>query len=258
MNGGSFSNSQPGVALSNITASGFIVTISSPVAMASQVSRITAQTSLPMAIPFAGAIDLPVSDNITFPALTAFGTGAFTVEMWIKFTAAPTGNALIFQNNYGPGLWVDSARTHFYLALWGPGSGVQTFVVPAVSLNTWHHLVVVRDGSSNAQLFIDGSRNGNPSVIDTNNYTNGINSLFTTGAGGDVAVRFTNLRISSSAIYSPTATSITVPTEPLATAGSTLMLLKADTNRYLYDTAVPSRTITASGGATSISDSPFG
>lgn len=254
---GSFATTQNGVSLTNVSSTGFTANFTSPAVQASQVSRITAQSGLPMAIPFAGSIDLPVADSISFPAIAAFNTGAFTVEMWIKFTAAPTANALIFQNNYGPGLWVDSSRTHFYLALWGPGSGMQTFTVPAVSLNAWHHIAVVRDGSSNAQFFLDGSRNGNASVADSNNYTAGINSLFTTGAGGDVAVKFTNLRISSAAIYSPTATSITVPTSALTLTGNTLMLLKANTDNYLLDSGQISRTITASGGVTSSSDSPF-
>lgn len=255
---GSFSNAQGGVSLGSLTSTGFTATFTTPQIQATDISRITVQSGYPESYPNIGSIDVPLADTLSFPSLTASGTGPYTLETWIKFTAAPTGNALIFVGSYGQGLWINSSLNTVYLALWGPGTGMQTFNISALSTNTWYHMVVVRDSSKATQLFINGSRNGNAAVTDTNNYSNGINAMLVSGAGGDVAAKLSNVRIANEALYDPTASSIAVPVAPLTVSTSTLLLLKGDTNRYLYDTAVPSRTITVSGGVTSSSDNPLG
>jgi len=253
----SFSNSQSGITLTGISSSGFTATFNSPFAQASQVSRVTIQSGVPAALANLGSIDIPLADGLSFTPIAAFSTGAFTVDTWIKFTSAPTGNSLIISGSSAFGLWVNSARTNFYIALWGPGSGMQTFTVPALSLNTWYHIAVVRDASRNMQFFVNGSRNGNASVTDNNNYSSGASSMLAAGAGGDVAVRLSYFRVSTTAIFDPLASSITAPAAPSTVGGGTIMLLKGDTNGYLYDSAQPSRTFTVTGGVTSSSDNPF-
>lgn len=255
---GSFSTSQTGVTLANITSSGFTASLTTPLIQATDVARITVQSGYPESYPNIGSIDVPSADGLSFPSLTPAGLGQYTLETWIKFTTTPTSNALIFVGSYGQGVWINSSLNTVYAALWGPGTGQQTFNISTLSTNTWYHLVLVRDSSRVTQLFINGSRNSRSTVSDTNNYTAGINAMLVGGAGGEVGAKLSNVRIANEALYDPSANSIAVPIAPLTVSGSTLLLLKGDTNRYLYDSAVPARTITATSGVTSSSDSPLG
>ena len=177
--------------------------------------------------------------------------------MWIKFTSTPSSNALIFQGNAGLGLYINSSLDQVSIVKWIDGTGTKVFYIPALSTGTWYHLAVVRDSSSRAQLFIDGSKSINAYVTDNNNYTSGITSLVTGGAGGKFVGKLSNIRITNTAIYDPTVTSFTKPSAPLTDVSGTLLLLNTKTTAPLTDSSSFAHSLTESGNPTSSTDNPF-
>ena len=255
--GSTFITSNSGVTLSGLSATGFTATFTNPVTLTSDFVKIVVQSTNDSNFENLGSITFSASDALSFPALTSFGTGAYTAEMWIKFTSTPSSNALIFQGNSGLGLYINSSLDQVFIVKWGDGTGTKVFYIPALSTGTWYHLAVVRDSSSRAQLFIDGSKSINAYVTDNNNYTSGITSLVTGGAGGKFVGKLSNIRITNTAIYDPTVTSFTKPSAPLTDVSGTLLLLNTKTTAPLTDSSSFAHSLTESGNPTSSTDNPF-
>jgi hypothetical protein len=168
----------------------------------------------------------------------ALETGAFTVETWVYFQALPdyvvtvgtlksgdvTTWAMEFLNTGDVRFrnWVAAQLTS------GPGVAKQ---------NMWMHIAVVRDGSSNGAIFVNGIRVANVASM-TTNYSNSTDPLYIGRNNADI-VNITGYMsgtrvIKGSAQYDPTQSSITVPTAPL-TAVTNTQLLCNFTNAGIFD-----------------------
>ena len=97
----------------------------------------------------------------------ALGTGAFTVETWVKFSALPATNAISgisgtaiainVADNISWWIGIQNVSGTNYLQF-GRHATSNYFRTPfSPSLNTWYHLVSIRDSSGNVYLFIDGN-----------------------------------------------------------------------------------------------------
>lgn len=103
-----------------------------------------------------------------------FGTGNFTVGCWVRATGAPNNNQVIWTANSFPN------STGLYL-MYATGLGNELYVKsgPATiitsssgwSYNNWHHIEVVRSGTT-LFLFIDGEQRG--SATWANNCSDGL------------------------------------------------------------------------------------
>jgi len=103
--------------------------------------------------------------NTAYNSAFSLGTGAFTVEAWVYLTAAPPASAGIITLGTGAvGGAVYSAWSLFV----GP-SLIPSFYrfdgteyiyssSTALTLNAWSHIAVVRDGSNNFAIFLNGTR----------------------------------------------------------------------------------------------------
>ena len=90
----------------------------------------------------------------------AFGTGAFTVETWVYVTQNPTsayGDAVFDTRKTANGAGIllvvtPSLKLDFYSAGWRSSVSSST-----LTLNTWHHIALSRDGNNNWTTFVDGT-----------------------------------------------------------------------------------------------------
>ena len=127
-----------------------------------------------------------VNDYVTIPERTGVFTGsAFTLETWLKPTAAFTGNAPIFHKAnaaYDRGLDV-----YFYPSGENGALAIDLyttdgifylydFVLPASWVNQWHHLALTYDGSS-LRLFIDGQSAGSTSASGSLSATGAVSNI---------------------------------------------------------------------------------
>lgn len=99
---------------------------------------------------------------------SAYRTGDFTVEGWVYMTSAPSdyyyiwaqGSSTSGTNNFG--VYYQSN----VLKVWHNGSTAITGT-SALSLNTWHHVALSREGTS-LKLFLDGTQEGSTATNSSN------------------------------------------------------------------------------------------
>jgi hypothetical protein len=191
----------------------------------------------------------------------SFGTGAYTVEMWVFPVVASTS----YSAGNGPCLFFNDATNGF--GLWDPASIGITISQRAGAdiLNSsthlvedqWNHVVAVRSGTSTNQtsIFLNGSRIANGT--DATNWTvtgpakiGGIalSNYYLNGYASNVRV------VKGTAVYDPTQTTLTVPTAPL-TAITNTSLLTCQSNRFIDNSNAFA--ITVSGNTSVQAFSPF-
>lgn len=185
-----------------------------------------------------------------------FGTGDFTIEFWLN----PKDTTRVFT------IAAATYYTGFYIQRDIPNSISFDFNNSALSLNssnfdatknTWTHYAIVRSGGT-ASLFQNGTR-----VATISNSANiSISDNIIIGAsdtGGSYASKscyISNFRVvKGTAVYSPSASTITVPTSPLtAITNTSLLVLNSNTFK---DSSTNNAAITVGGTPQITSLSPF-
>lgn len=180
-------------------------------------------------------------------AAGVFGTSDFTVECWVYATGSPQNNQVIWTCNLFP------STTGLYLVYYGGASnslqvaiGGAVVIVPSGgwSFNAWHHVAVVRSGTT-LTLYIDGVAQGSATI--SNNFTDGLQYIGRPNDTANYAMQgfISNLRIvKGTAVYT---SNFTVPTAPLTAIANTSLLLNF-TNAGAYD-AVANAPIETIGSA---------
>ena len=198
--------------------------------------------------------NFPGSSNITWTG-TAIGSGDFTVECWFNATAYATYTTIIGALSGGTNALALYVNSDTQIQVDFINVGNVTFTVPSMALGAWHHLAVTR-ASGSLTVFVDGVRSSTGAVSNTNNYsTNSVSIGYSSGAvyfPGNLS----NLRIvKGSAVYSPSSSTITVPTAPL-TAITNTQLLTCQSNQFV-DNSTNAFTLTPSGTPSIQAFSPF-
>jgi hypothetical protein len=198
------------------------------------------------------------SSYLTVPANTAFvfGTGAFTIEFWIYHTGAWGINNIINNVTAGNQSWsVAVEGGNIVLGGWNT-----TFLIGGTqpSLNAWHHIAVVRSGTT-LSMFIDGVRTGtttNSTDFSSNN-TLSIGGFRYSSTFYYITGYLSNVRlVKGTAVYNPSLTTCTVPTAPL-TAISGTSILTCQSNRFV-DNSSNAFTLSVGEGTPSVQAfSPF-
>lgn len=145
----------------------------------------------------------------------AFGTGDFSIEMFIRLSSFTGANFFDMRPN--------STSNGAYPLIYCTPSTIRFFVSSAdkitsgtLSTNTWYHLAVGRTGT-NTKMFIDGVQAGSTFTSDTTNYAAG---SVTFGGSSNNAGNFTGyfdeIRIYKG--YNPYPSAFTAPTAEFSDA----------------------------------------
>ncbi len=117
-----------------------------------------------------------INDQILTSSTTdfTFGTGDFTIAFWMK-SLDSVGAEIIAQFGSGAGNWgIVMYLSDLYLQSHFGTTNVYSRPATAILDNKWHHVVVMRSGSSNRMLF-DGVQQG-ATVADSTNFVS-VNQL---------------------------------------------------------------------------------
>ena len=185
-----------------------------------------------------------------------FSTGNFTVEMWLYMNAYGGGGlTLVFS--------ASNASADFQIGVgtsnnvYWHNSGIQiTSASTAFALGRWAHIALVRSGS-NCAIFANGVRVGTATNSAAVNLTNfNVGSYQASVAAYMLDGFVSNLRITNTAVYDPTATSYVLPTGPLtAITGTQLLTLQ---NATIVDNSTNALSITNNGSVATQIVNPFG
>lgn len=193
-------------------------------------------------VPLAGSLAFNGNNKVTLNPGLAFGSSAYTVEMWIynnsSFTGANSGllGCETYSESGGINLFFTSSKV-LHIDLNGGLGTLQYTFNSDVTINEWHHLVLVRNSSLIETAFVDGIKaitaTGGTSISggqqlnnkDISGKTDQVGRYY----GGNWNGYLTNVRlVSGSAIYDPTASSISMPIQPLDAVTNTKYLMLGD------------------------------
>jgi hypothetical protein len=195
-------------------------------------------------------------DFLTAPSNAAFGygTGDFTIEMWIYPTVISGSTPNIFdqrtaQPQVAPTIYINVGQLIYYT------NGLNRITGATLVAGQWYHIAVCR-ASGSTRMFLNGVQTGS-TYADANNYINSPVSIFTQGVAGavyqegycgDVRV------VKGTALYT---TTFTPPTAPLTAISGTSLLLNY-TNAGIYDATSKNDLETVGNAQISTTQSKFG
>jgi Concanavalin A-like lectin/glucanases superfamily len=165
-------------------------------------------------ISFNGTTDYITTTSVS--NIQAFGSGDFTVEMWVYFNNT-TGTQVLFDGRpSGTSTTVNYAVLTYASTLnYYTNNGNPSITGSALNANQWYHIALCRSGTS-TRLFVNGIQVGS-TLSDSQSYINGANRPIL-GADGNVVGSYFNgyiddLRISKVARYT---SNFTPPTAAFA------------------------------------------
>ena len=175
-------------------------------------------------------------DYLSIPTSTefGFGTGAFTIDFWIRPANVTGAKALIDFRTTGtetsPYLYLDGANVKYF----NNGSVVITTTTNMVA-DTWYHVALSKTGST-TKLFIDGTQEGGD-YSDGTNYgtTKPIRIGLTIASSDGFAGHIDEVRVSNSARYTANFTAPTGINQGDANTKLLLHLDGADAQTYTED-----------------------
>jgi hypothetical protein len=205
-------------------------------------------------VPVPSSAQLSGSNWLSFTPGVTVGSGAYTVEGWAYFTSANLPGVLLASltpGNSGFSLVISNSTT---INIDQDGVASNSYTVPSMANNTWHHIAVTRNSSGTETVFVDGVRATNGTTSTNYNFS-GVSTAvgkFNTGGQWWFTGYCSNIRaVVGSNVYDPTQLTITVPTGPLPVVTNTQFLLQG-----LAD-ASGTQTITNNGSVTLNALYPF-
>ena len=202
---------------------------------------------------WSGVFDGSSSQSLSLPSSSslAVGAGDFCLEGWVYRNA--TGQQGLFSNAASSA----GADTVLELQLYNGGSGGEKLVfngwntifltsTTVFAVGNWYHFAICRSGTT-MSMFVNGTREATTTTANNFSSTNvfyiGRQSASTTAVLNGY---LSNLRlVKGSSVYTPSGTTITVPTTPL-TAITNTSLLTLQSNRFI-DNSTNAFAITVNG-----------
>jgi hypothetical protein len=190
-----------------------------------------------------------------------------TVEGWFRTTLNPASSKIVLvagNGNRGISIYNGQYGQNSFSATkftvdWEFAGNIE-FTVPTMAANTWYHLAVTQTAAGVMTLWLNGTRSSTGTLtpnwtFQSQNYR--IGGWQSQGIYSQ-SVYITNVRMTTTAVYDVTQTSITVPTNPLtAITGTQLLLLESTNANLLKDSSTNNYTITNNGTVTWSALNPF-
>ena len=192
------------------------------------------------------------SGSVFFPDVNSYLKAASTItlgktctfECWFYPVANPATNKImlvggggnrglsIYNGTYGQG--TPSATK--WTVDWETAGNIE-FTVPTMTAGAWYHLAMVQNSSGVTTIWLNGTRSSTGTI--TPNWTfqaqlYGVGRWTTQSQGSQGGLYISNLRMTTTNVYTPTQTSITVPTTPLSKIAGTQLLLNTATSATAY------------------------
>ena len=169
-----------------------------------------------------------------------FGTGDFTIEMWINHGATGSYDLLYdgrrdASTDNAPMIYLVSGVVNYYTND-GSGAGNKISGTSTLSHNSWHHIAISR-ASGSTKLFVNGVQEGS-TYSDSNSYIARLNRPTIGGEGVDFGNNpfgghLSNLRVvKGTALYTGT---FTPPQEELTIVDGTVLLCCQDSDNTLQE-----------------------
>ena len=204
----------------------------------------TASTSGSGSINFTGTANQYLRTGVV--SSLNMSTGDFTCEFWVYWTNLNALRIWLSTSVTGADMQIGYNATNGLYYANGTGSAVNLNAGTTSSLpaNTWVHCVVVRSGTT-LSLYSAGTRLATTTTAQTTSFSD----LYIGCYQGNAALYnpsgyLTNLRITNTAVYDPSLSTLTVPTAPLTAISGTKLLMNSMSGAYLADSSTNSTTIT--------------
>ena len=215
---------------------------------------------------FNGSTDyLSAADNAVFE----LGSGNFTIETWVNFSALPSTNG--YQATIGS-KWGNTTNQSYELYLYNNAGTYQLYITYSTdgatssnvgvnwtpTVGVWYHVAAVRSGS-NLYFWVNGTQQGSTGSISGTLFDG--NGTFQVGSFNGTANTYLNGYLSNfrltkgGALYTSTFTPSTTPLTTTVSAG-TVSLLTAQDNRF-KDNSTNAFALTVNGTPSVQAFSPF-
>jgi len=186
--------------------------------------------------------------NFTTSAGTDFQfSGDFTIEGWV-YPQNSSGDGSLFvvsDNTNYLALNISISANVFNIYLnGGTPAAVITSDIPVAA---WTHVAMVRNGSGtgNIKLYVNGGLKGSATNTSTLGFANPAVCRIGGGVSG-INRYYSNVRVCKSAVYTAAFTPSTLPLSTTSQGATNCVLLTANANRFLNQTAGAAATITGS------------
>jgi len=98
-------------------------------------------------------------------SLFAFGTGNFTIECWVYLTSTPSSQMVIVSTYQSASSGFSFTIESNVIKMRMLGDPVVVSGATSVTINTWHHIAISRNGTS-LKVFLDGVQDGSATNSD--------------------------------------------------------------------------------------------
>jgi len=206
----------------------------------------------------------------------ALGTGAYTIEGWFYNNANYTSQRALVATDQSNALslFTTDAQSFTLDKYGGGGTRTYTFPVSTLQINKWQYIILNRNASTQVETMWVGTFVNTSSYVTCSRATSAaggtsvsggtqVNNLDYTGVcnwigrfyGGYWPGFITNFRATvGSAVYDSTSSTVTAPTEPLASLANTKYLMLGA--NVTLDTS-GTQTVTNNGTVTQSATVPF-
>jgi hypothetical protein len=221
--------------------------------------------------------DTSLMSSLNMAGLEAFNSDSWTIEYWVRHTNIQFDEGIVHINGQAI---LGSANFVGGAALYHTGAAVnlnnylinnaiftistQTSLSQSWGLNEWYHVAMVKTAGANLACWVNGHRSPEGEVYSPNNYSLPFSILASwrnnQGAGttNNLIGNLYNLRILNAVeLYDTTQNTISIPIRKLSVTTNTNLLLLAEKNATLTDSAANATLSTRAGTTVESLSTPF-